>query len=59
MGEGLFTKEEEKRIIVPIAEKLIETRKKEALPSSASRADRGPERLPLLNFWEKILKKRV
>ena len=47
------TKEEEKRIIVPIAEKTYRNLQKEALPSNASILDRGTGKTTIVKFLEK------
>ncbi len=54
----MFTKEEEKRIIVPIAEKLIETRKKGSTAVVGIQGGQGTGKTTIVKFLGKNLKKK-
>ncbi|MEK6863149.1 MAG: P-loop NTPase fold protein [Nanoarchaeota archaeon] len=58
MGERTFTKEEEKRIIAPIAEKLIEAHKKGSTAIVGIQGGQGTGKTTLVKFLEKNLKKK-
>ena len=58
MGEKSFTKEEEKRIIAPIAEKLIETHKKGSTAIVGIQGGQGPGKTTIVKFLERDLKKK-
>ena len=58
MGEKSFTKEEEKRIIAPIAEKLIETHKKGSTAIVGIQGGQGTGKTTIVKFLERDLKKK-